>query len=141
MGEEKSFGEKKYVSTGWKESRVCDVLLSFRGAWIFIFICWLPVFLADWPGVFVIDNVFQMRWYLEGTISAHHPVLHTYLLGWILSFGKDVFGSWEAGMCIFSLLQMLFLSAVFALDFKSSQRIYGKSLQDNRASVLCADPV
>lgn len=110
-------------------------ILSFKGAWIFIFVCWLPAFLADWPGVFVIDNVFQMRWYLEGTISAHHPVLHTYLLGWILSFGKDVFGSWEAGMCIFSLLQMLFLSAVFAWTLKVLREYTGRRFR--MITLLC----
>lgn len=99
-------------------SVISKTLTTFKGAWGFIFVCWLPAFLADWPGVFVIDNVFQMRWYLEGTVSAHHPVLHTYLLGGILSFGKALFGSWEAGLCIFSILQMIFLSAVFAYTIK-----------------------
>lgn len=93
-------------------------LLTYRGSWAFIFLCWLPVFLAAWPGVFVIDNVFQLKWYLEGTIIAHHPVLHTYLLGAVLDAGRRIFGTWEAGMCIFSLLQMIFLSAVFAYTVK-----------------------
>lgn len=126
MGKEKVLGEKKCGSAGKKWRRLCDILLSFRGAWVFTFLCWIPAFLADWPGVFVIDNVFQMRWYLEGTISAHHPIIHTYLLGGILNFGKAVFDSWEAGMCIFSLLQMLFLSAVFAWTLKVLSEHTGK---------------
>lgn len=97
---------------------VVDLLLTYRGAWAFIFLGWVPVFLAAWPGVFAIDNVFQMKWYLEGTVSAHHPVLHTYLLGAILSAVKRCFGTWEAGMCIFSLLQMAFLSAILAFTVK-----------------------
>lgn len=59
-----------------------------------------------------------MKWYLEGTVSAHHPILHTYLLGGLLEFGKSWFGSYEAGMGIFSILQMLFLSSVFAYLIK-----------------------
>lgn len=135
MEKEKVLGEKKSGSAGWKWSRLYEGLLSFRGAWAFIFICWLPAFLADWPGVFVIDNVFQMRWYLEGTVSAHHPVIHTYLLGWILSFGKSVFGSWEAGMCIFSILQMLFLSTVFAWTLKALREYTGKRFR--MIALLC----
>lgn len=101
-------------------------LLTFRGAWAFIFLCWLPVFLAAWPGVFVIDNVFQMKWYLEGTMIAHHPILHTYLLGAVLDAGRKIFGTWEAGMCIFSVVQMLFLSAVLAYTVKAMEACAGK---------------
>lgn len=116
-------------------STVSDILTTFRGAWAFIFLCWLPAFLADWPGVFVIDNVFQMKWYLEGAVSAHHPVLHTYLLGAVMSFGKTVFGSWEAGLCIFSVLQMLFLSLVFACAIKMLKDDTGQTFR--MIAVLC----
>lgn len=120
MSSVKKFREKM------NNSRAVSLLLTFRGAWALIFACWLPAFLASWPGIFVIDNVFQMKWYLEGNISAHHPVLHTYLLGGILTFGKRVFGSYEAGLCLFSLLQMLFLSAVFAGTVKLLGRHAGR---------------
>lgn len=93
-----------------------------------IFLFWLPSFLAAWPGVFVIDNVFQMKWYLEGTVSAHHPVLHTYLLGSILKLGMTAFGSWEAGLCIFSVLQMIFLSGVFAYMITKLKKDTGKKV-------------
>lgn len=95
-----------------------EFLFTFKGAWAFIFLCWLPVFLAAWPGVYMVDNIFQMRWYLEGEISAHHPILYTYLLGAALEMGKELFGTWEAGMSVLSLLQMIFLSAVLAYMVK-----------------------
>lgn len=98
------------------------IVTSYRGAWIFIFACWMIPFLAAWPGVFVIDNVFQMKWFLEGHVSAHHPMIHTYLLGGILKLGKAVFGSFEAGLGVFCLLQMLFLSAVLSYVMKTLER-------------------
>lgn len=98
------------------------IFTSYRGAWFFLFACWLVPFLAAWPGIYVIDNVFQMKWFLEGQVSAHHPVIHTYLLGWILKFGKSVLGSYEAGFGIFCLIQMLFLSAVFSYAMKKLER-------------------
>ena len=61
---------------------------SWIWIWGLMFLAWIPGLLAAWPGVFVVDNVFQMKWYLEGTISAHHPILHTYLLGGCLKLGK-----------------------------------------------------
>ena len=51
---------------------VTRIFTSYRGAWFFIFACWMVPFFAAWPGVFVIDNVFQMKWFLEGRVSAHH---------------------------------------------------------------------
>lgn len=97
---------------------VIRIFTSYKGAWLLIFAGWMIPFLAAWPGIYVIDNVFQMKWFLEGKISAHHPVIHTYLLGWSLKFGRNVFRSYEAGLGIFCLLQMLFLSAVFSYTMK-----------------------
>lgn len=94
--------------------KLAKVFSTFRGAWAFVFLCWIPAFLASWPGVFVVDNVFQMKWFLEGKVTAHHPIIHTYLLGGMLKLGKNLFGSYEAGLGMLSLLQMLFLSGVFA---------------------------
>lgn len=102
-----------------------ECLLSFGGSWALIFLCWLPAFIATWPGVFVIDNVFQMKWYLEGNVSAHHPILHTYLLGNILEIGRKIFGSWEAGLGIFSIVQMFFLAGVFAYVIKRLKEYIG----------------
>lgn len=87
--------------------------------WIFIFLAWLPGFLASYPGVYVIDNVFQIEWFLKGTISAHHPILHTYLLGTFVNLGKLLLGSFEAGMAMYSILQMIVLSGIFAYTIKS----------------------
>lgn len=53
-----------------------------------IFLLWLPTLLTSWTGVYVIDNVFQFQWFKEGNISAHHPILHTYLLGFCMEAGK-----------------------------------------------------
>ncbi len=95
-----------------------QLFTSFKGVLGILFICWLIPFLAAWPGVYVVDNVFQMKWFLEGQVNAHHPVLHTYLLGWILKTGRYFFGSYEAALGIFCLLQMLFMSAVFSYLLK-----------------------
>lgn len=104
---------------------IVRILTSFQGVWAVLMACWLIPFLASWPGVFVIDNVFQMKWFLGGQVSAHHPILHTYLLGWILKFGKTVFGTYEAGLGIYCMLQMIFLSAVFSYTMKRLESYAG----------------
>ena len=79
-----------------------------------IFLLWLPTLLTSWTGVYVIDNVFQFQWFKEGNISAHHPILHTYLLGFCMEAGKKIFGSYEAGLGVYSVGQMLTLSGLFS---------------------------
>ena len=99
---------------------------SWIWIWGLMFLAWIPGLLAAWPGVFVVDNVFQMKWYLEGTISAHHPILHTYLLGGCLKLGKQILGSYEAGVALLAVLQMLFLSFVFAYVLHRLKDRFGK---------------
>lgn len=87
---------------------------SFWMGWGIIFFMWLPVFLASWPGVYVIDNVFQMQWFEQGNISAHHPILHTYLLGAFMEAGRKWLGSYEMGLGLYSLTQMLVMAGIFS---------------------------
>lgn len=73
-----------WISATRLEKKCGQILTGKRSFWIgwgCIFLLWLPALLASWPGVYVIDNVFQFQWFQEGNISAHHPILHTYLLG------------------------------------------------------------
>lgn len=95
-------------------SALMDKKRMFWLIWAGIFLLWIPAFLAAYPGVYVIDNVFQIQWYMKGEISAHHPILHTYFLGWCIEGGKRLFGSYEAGLAMYSILQMLVLSGIFS---------------------------
>lgn len=102
--------------------RYCAALVKkkyfFKITWAVIFVAWFPGFFASYPGVYVIDNVFQIQWYLKDMVSAHHPILHTYLLGICVSLGNSFFNSYEAGLAIYSLLQMAVLSGLFAYTIK-----------------------
>ena len=117
---------------------IVQILTSFQGVWAVLMACWLIPFLASWPGVFVIDNVFQMKWFLGGQVSAHHPILHTYLLGWILKFGKTVFGTYEAGLGIYCILQMFFVGSVFLYDEEAGV-ICRRTLSDHLRDCVCPD--
>lgn len=98
----------------WLLKKQCSSGKAFLIGWVIIFVCWLPGIAAAYPGVYTIDSVFQSKWYFTGDMLAHHPVLHTYLIGWFLSLGKGVFHSYETGLFFYSLFQMLFMSGVFS---------------------------
>ena len=83
--------------------------------WAIIMVCWLPTFLASYPGVYNYDAPWQIgQLMIDGRLNAHHPILHTLYLYGTVMLGNLVFGSYSAGLAIYSVTQMLMLSAVFA---------------------------
>ncbi len=78
--------------------------------WILIFLSWIPAYLILFPGVLSYDCISQVH-DAFGTIKVnHHPVLHTWLLRVFMGIGNSVFGQYEAGIGILSLVQMILLS-------------------------------
>ncbi len=94
-----------------------------------IFIAWIPILLASYPGVYGYDSVYQINMYRSGEVSLHHPIIHTYLLGFFVLDVGEILGSYEAGMCCYSIFQMLCLSATFSAiyTFYVSKRWKNKS--------------
>lgn len=102
--------------------------------WAIIFLAWIPYFLASYPGVFGYDSIHQAKQYEEGVINLGHPIAHTYLLGFcVVTLGK-VFGSNEIGMAIYSIFQMLSLSAAFSLMY--SYYIYNRLRKPIRVIIV-----
>jgi len=88
---------------------------TFFFSFVFIIICWLPAFLAMFPGNFSYDAIPQLdQIYVYDQFSAHSPLLHTLFLQGCLQMGKILFGSYNAGVVIHSLIQGGLLAAVFA---------------------------
>ena len=87
---------------------------SFLLTWFVIFLCWIPVFLAFYPGAFVYDAQDEYVQVAAREFTTHHPLLHVLMLGGSVCFGNKFLGSYNAGIAIYTLLQMLVLSGVFA---------------------------
>ncbi len=87
--------------------------LLFVLVWLGIFLCYLPVFLAYWPGNFIFDAQYQLQNVIEGYHSTHHPLIHTLLMGYAYQFGQYV-GDVSWGYQFYTLFQMLVLSSAFA---------------------------
>lgn len=85
----------------------------FLIVWAIIFVCYIPIFLANWPGNFVFDAKDQLKDVFLYTHSTHHPLIHTLLMGWAYELGIDM-GNVSAGFQFYTLIQMLVLSASFA---------------------------
>lgn len=87
----------------------------FFVAWAVIMVCWIPYFLANWPGAMYEDSMQSIYQALGlSDLTNHHPVLYTLMIGVFLRAGQALFGSYAMGVAMYTLAQMLFVSATFA---------------------------
>ncbi len=82
--------------------------------WAFIFVSWIPAYLILYPGVLSYDMISQVGSAMSKIDINHHPVLHTWLIRFFMKLGKNLFGEYEHGLGLLSLLQMLILSYALA---------------------------
>lgn len=76
-------------------------------------LCWLPAYLAYYPGIDAYDFVIQMEQINTGFYIEHHPLFHTLLMELFIRLGAYV-GSGTIGFSLYILLQMSLLAAVLA---------------------------
>ncbi|MBO4899044.1 MAG: hypothetical protein J5509_02015, partial [Lachnospiraceae bacterium] len=89
---------------------------------LIIFACWIPVFLAEFPGFFVYDAVDEYTAVATRTFTTHHPLLHTLFLGGSVRAGEAFAGSANAGIAFYILVQMAVLSLVFSWVISTMKR-------------------
>ena len=102
---------------GQEEAQMEWKTRPLRQMWLFylafIFVCWLPVFLAYYPSVFAYDAEGQLYQVIAGDYSTHHPLLHTLFLEAFFRLGGRL-GSYSTGMAVHSVVQMLLMAGAFA---------------------------
>ena len=86
---------------------------SFLFSLAVILACWLPVFLAYWPGLWNYDP-WQADQVITGVYSRHHPLLHTLLLGHCYRLALAA-GRPNLAPILYSAVQGVSCAAVFAL--------------------------
>lgn len=109
------------VMTDRASARRSETWLSkVTGHYLFVFVllvlCWIPAWLACWPGIFTADSVTQFWQYYNEDFNTHHPLLHTLLLGFcmVLGIDNDPMGDGAAGVALYTLVQMVLLAAMLA---------------------------
>lgn len=106
------------------QGRVADLLKRcfpkkdstlFFCLFILMLLCWIPAFLAVFPGYYSYDAPAQLIQGLYGLpIDARQPVVHTLLMSGCVGLGNYLFGSYEAGLAIYTILQALLVAASYA---------------------------
>lgn len=85
---------------------------------IVMLLCWMPAWLSIFPGIFSYDAYDEWQQILQGTITSHHPVIHVVLLGGLVEGIHTVTGSYNAGIAVYTALQMLILANLFAFSIR-----------------------
>lgn len=111
---DKSKGQQSQTETNDVNTNSRQGLKSFLLTWLVIFICWIPVFLAFYPGAFVYDAQDEYVQVAAREFSTHHPLCHVLALGGFVCLGNKLFDSYNIGIAMYTIFQMVVLSGVFA---------------------------
>ncbi len=99
--------EEKILVKPWNR------ILVFFVSWAIILLFWIPVLLAYWPGIMSYDSHRQFNEAYNNIYWELQPIAHTFLIHLAITFGQKI-GSFESGVAIYSLLQMILLSGSLA---------------------------
>lgn len=102
--------EKQRTVIWWrKQSFAKQTLLRAAG----LFLCWLPVFLAVYPGFFAYDAAAELDEVVTGSYVTRHPLLHVLLLGKTVAKFQELTGSYNTGIVVYVMAQMIILALLF----------------------------
>lgn len=77
----------------------------------------IPSYLSVYPGLFNYDAPGQLVSYLEGTMTEHHPVLHTYLLGKVFCMGYELLGDLDLALSFYFGFQVIVFTLLIVYIF------------------------
>lgn len=79
---------------------------------VFFLICWLPCFIADFPGGFRFDATGELYQTVYG-YDGNYPLLHSVIVTRLLSTIYNITGSYNAGVAIYVIIQMIMISCMY----------------------------
>ena len=83
---------------------------AFLKTFLILTVVYGIVILISYPGTLCWDVIGQIEQVTKETgYSTHHPLAHTLLVGGLVKFGQVAFGSYEVGLFLYMLVQMLLL--------------------------------
>lgn len=100
------------VFSAWLQNR--SGVQIFFGSLLLLLLAWLPVYLAYYPGICAYDAPVQTGQIMEHYYFDHHPIVHTLFLQGMLWLGSHIFGSVNAGMTLYTAVQMFLLAGSMA---------------------------
>lgn len=95
----------------------------FLHLWFILTIFYVPAYIALFPGTFGYDTPVQIAQYFgEIGLTSHHPLAHTFLVGFFFSLGDKLFHSYFTGFAIYIALQGLGVTGAAAYSLTACKR-------------------
>lgn len=107
----------------------------FLQNWLIIILCWLPVFLAFYPGAFVYDAWDEFEQVRTAEYTTHHPLIHVLLLGKTVLMGGEIFGDYNIGIAFYTLVQMIIIAGVLSYSLEYIRNKISSKLMEK--GILC----
>ncbi|MCR5655976.1 MAG: DUF6020 family protein [Butyrivibrio sp.] len=83
----------------------------FFGGSVIIFICWLPYFLYEYPGIMTADSIVQYEQIIGASAySNHHPAVHTLCISLFYHIGKIFTSDPNSAISFYTIAQMIFMA-------------------------------
>lgn len=111
-----------------KINEIPDILVLLIFATI-CFLCWLPYFLYEYPGIMTADSIVQYEQVIGANgLSNHHPVIHTLTIAFFYNIGMSITGDVNKAISFYTLAQMAFLALCCARIVLEVKRVLENSL-------------
>ena len=91
-------------------------------AYVIMIVAWVPTWFSIFPGAFNYDAYDEWMMVANGNVTAHHPVIHVIVLGGLVELANKIWGSYNAGIAIYTVIQMCLLSFIFSIAIKKLQK-------------------
>ena len=123
---------------------------------LFILCGWMICYIVYFPGLLMQDTVTEVLQYYqipnscssevnlinpEQLITGHHSIVHVIILGKILDLGYKLTGDLDAGIMIYSILQMIVMSFVISLMLKELKAYIGNKWTVRLMVLISLHPV
>lgn len=79
---------------------------------LLLILCWMPCYIADFPGGFRYDATNEYNQIVNG-FNGNFPLLHSALITRVLSLAYELTGSYNVGVVFLTVVQMLLVSAMY----------------------------
>lgn len=115
-----------------------------RWFWIaaaLLLICWVPFWLALWPGIYNYDAHYQYEMLMYAELQTHHPLLHTFLLNGLVLLGEYYLGGVNTGVELYIGLSLVVCALTFSwMLYTMAEEGAGKPLLICSLLFLAANP-
>lgn len=89
---------------------------------LLLLVCWLPCYISTFPGHFFYDAAREFNQSVTG-YSGDFPMLHSVLIINVMKLGFKLTGSYNTGIAVYVIAQMILLSSLFTYIVKTLSRL------------------